>query len=92
MCTLTTHSTGYIMNITLSADKKLIQKVRAYARKRNTSLNNLIREYLQKLASDSDLNAIADEFEHNARSFGGRSENGFRFDREEIYDRELKNG
>jgi len=33
------------MNITLSASEKLIEKSREYARRHNTSLNNLIRVF-----------------------------------------------
>jgi hypothetical protein len=76
------------MNITLSADKKLIEKARAYARKNNTSLNNLVREYLNNLVNYADVDSAADEFERNATRFSGVSEPGFRFNREKIYARD----
>ena len=51
------------MNITLSADKSLIAKARKYAQKHNTTLNNLVREYLKKIVNNSDVDKAADEFE-----------------------------
>jgi len=75
------------MNITLSAEKRLVEKARQYAKKRNTSLNNLIRDYLKKVVDFDDIQSIADEFEQNALNHGGKSEQGYKFDREEFYDR-----
>ncbi|MCK5032174.1 MAG: hypothetical protein KAS18_01040, partial [Calditrichia bacterium] len=75
------------MNITLSADKSLIEKARRYAKKQNTSLNNLVRNYLKSILNDSDNNQAAEEFEKNALSFAGKSNSGFKFNRDEIYNR-----
>ena len=75
------------MNITLSADKELIEKARQYAQERNTSLNNLVRDYLKQLCGELDNQSVADEFSQLARTMPGRSAKGYRFNRESLYDR-----
>lgn len=73
------------MNITLSADKTLIEKSRAYARKHNTSLNQLVRDYLMKLVGQENTEMLAAEFEALSLEYPGKSDQGYRFDRDEIY-------
>ena len=73
------------MNITLSADKKLIEDVRKYAKKKNTSINNLIRDLLSKIVNTSDVNADADEFGNLALNNSGKSDKEYKFNRNEIY-------
>ena len=73
------------MNIALSADQKLIEKARLFAKKQNTSLNNLIRMYLQSLGSEKEKAAKAKEFADLAQQFSGRSSQGFKFTRDDIY-------
>ena len=51
------------MNITLSADKRLIEKCRDFAKKHNTTLNNLIREYLKRIVNERETEQISLEFE-----------------------------
>jgi len=75
------------MNITLSADKKLIETARKLAASRQTSLNGLIREYLKTLCATQEAQEAAAEFASLAIDHGGRSEDGFRFDREEAHRR-----
>jgi hypothetical protein len=75
------------MNITLSADEKLIKKTREYAKKHNTTLNNLIREYLKQLINEPDIESAAVEFEDLALHQSGRSVEGFTFNRTDIYSR-----
>ncbi len=75
------------MNITLSADKELIRKAREYAARHGTSLNRMIRRYLEQLVSDEDKESCAREFEQLAKEHGGSSPVGFVFDREEAHDR-----
>ena len=41
------------MNITLSVDEKIIKEVRKIAIERDTTLSCLVREYLEKLASEN---------------------------------------
>ena len=78
------------MNITLSADKSLIEKSRKYAKKHNTSINNLIRNYLNKLVSSTNAQQAASEFETNVKSYAGKSGKNFKFSRSDIYQRGLK--
>lgn len=71
------------MNITLSADAQVVEKTRRLARQKGTSLNQLIREYLEQLVGSKQTDAAAVEFKQLAYEKGGRSAPGFRFDREE---------
>lgn len=75
------------MNITLSADRDLIKKGREYARAHDTSLNQLVRDYLLRLTGGSDAETAADEFVHIAKTMPGQSDNGYSFSRDAIYDR-----
>lgn len=75
------------MNITLSADAKLIKKSREYARAHDTSLNQLVRDYLARLSGGYEAEEMADEFVRLASKMAGRSERGFKFDRDAIHDR-----
>jgi hypothetical protein len=75
------------MNITLSADKEIIRKAREYAKRHNSSLNNLIRNYLKQLVDEMDSASAAKEFEYLSTEFAGRSPEGFTFNRDEVYNR-----
>jgi hypothetical protein len=61
------------MNITLSADRNLVEKARRYAKEHGTSLNQLIRDYLERLAGDISPEEAAREFELIATSMPGDS-------------------
>lgn len=73
------------MNITLSADKELIEKVRDYAAQHGTSLNQIIREHLEEIACVKSIDEYAQEFERLARDRGGTSPDGYVFDRNEAH-------
>jgi hypothetical protein len=75
------------MNITLSADPELIAKSRRKARQQGTSLNQLIRDYLERFSDSRRDLSMANEFRGLALDKGGRSAPGFRFDREEAHAR-----
>lgn len=75
------------MNITLSADTDLIRKGREYAKAHDTSLNQLIRNYLLMLTGGGDAENAAEEFVRIARTMPGKSDNGYRFSRDVVYDR-----
>lgn len=77
------------MNITLSADKNLIDNSRLYAEKHNTTLNNLVREYLKSVTNEITIEAASMEFEKLARTAGGESSVNFKFNRDDIYGRGL---
>ena len=84
MCAHITHK-DISMNITLSADKKIVEKARKYAQKQNTTLNSLVRDYLLRITLYQDKNESAEEFEQIALKNGGKSSADYVFDRSEIY-------
>ena len=75
------------MNITLSADSALIHKGREYAKAHNTSLNQLVRDYLLRLTGGGQADIAADEFVRIAITMPGKSRSQFKFSRDAIYDR-----
>lgn len=74
------------MNFTLSVDEEVIQKARRRAEAMGTSVNQLVREFLEQLAGRIDPNADADEFERLSRAVRGNSR-GWKFNREELHER-----
>ncbi len=74
---------GYIVNITLSADEKIIERARKAAQSMGKSLNQAVRDYLEQLAAgeeglDAELEAL--------RSMAGRGNSGGqRISRDELY-------
>jgi hypothetical protein len=72
------------MNITLSVDEQLVAKARKRADALGKSLNQLIRDYLQKLAGGDNPERSIEEF----RDLSGRGHSrGWRFNRNEIHER-----
>jgi hypothetical protein len=73
----------YIVNITLSADEKIIERARKAAQAMGKSLNQAVRDYLEQLAAgeeglDAELEAL--------RSMAGRGNSGGeRIRRDELY-------
>ena len=74
-----------MVNITLSAEDDLVARARAYAQTRNTTLNQLIRDYLGRLTGQIDPQQAAEEFAELAHNRGGRSDEGFEFDRHDVH-------
>ncbi len=72
------------MNVTLSLDEQLVARARKRAEALGKSLNQLIRDYLQKLAGDDDPERSIREFK---RLSGRGNSRGWRFDRNQIHDR-----
>jgi hypothetical protein len=72
------------MNITLSVDEQLAARARKRAEALGKSLNQLIRDYLQKLAGGDDPERSIEEFR---RLSGKGHSRGWRFDRNEIHER-----
>jgi len=72
------------MNVTLSIDEQTVERARKKAEALGKSLNQLIRDYLQKLAGGDDAERSIEEFE---RLSGGGHSQGWRFDRDEIHER-----
>ncbi len=75
------------MNITLSANEELIERARAYARRHGTTLNNLIRAYLEQITNELDRDAAAEEFSQLCKENAGTPDRTFRFNRSDVYDR-----
>ena len=72
------------MNDTLSIDEQVVERARKRAAVLGKSLNQLIREYLQKLAGGDDAQRSIKEF----NQLSGRGHlRGWRFNRDEIHDR-----
>jgi hypothetical protein len=74
-------------NITLSAPDEVIQRARVYAKAHNKTINQLIREYLADLAAKQDREALVEEFDKLVSQNACYPEQGWRFNREEIYRR-----
>jgi len=74
------------MNITLSVDDEVIHRARRRADVLGTSVNQLVREYLEQLAGKTDPNEDAVEFEKLSRQAQGNS-SGWKFNREELHER-----
>jgi hypothetical protein len=72
------------MNITLSVDEKTVVRARKRAEALGKSLNQLVRDYLQKLAGADDAERSIEEFE---RLSGTGNSHGRRFNRDEAHER-----
>lgn len=79
------HNRGIVVNITLSADEALIKKARKYASKHNTSLNKMVRTFLQSVASESNTKNDVDFFLNTVKRIEGDSK-GKAWHRVDIYD------
>jgi len=74
------------MNVTLSIDDDVIRRARSRAEALGTSVDQLVRDYLEILAGKSDPDADAAEFERLSRLARGNSR-GWKFNREELHER-----
>ena len=74
------------MNVTLSIEDEIILEARRRAEAMGTSVNQLVREYLEQLTGKSHPDADAAEFEKLSRMAKGNSR-GWKFNREELHER-----
>lgn len=74
------------MNVTLSMDEELVARARRFADRTGTSLNQLIRDYLDELTAREGREAALPELEAMWSEEIGSSE-GRRWTRESLYDR-----
>lgn len=74
------------MNLTLSVDDEVVAKARKRAEQLGTSVNQLVRDYLEQLAGKSDFERDAQEFERLSHLANGDSK-GWKFNRDEAYER-----
>ena len=72
------------VNVTLSIDAQTIARARKKAEALGTSVNQLIRDYLEKLAGGDDPEKSIDEFK---RLSGRGNSRGWKFNRDEIHER-----
>lgn len=70
----------------LSIDDEVMQRARRRAEVLGTSVNQLVREYLEQLAGKTDPNEDAAEFERLSLLAQGDSR-GSKFDREQLHER-----
>ena len=73
-----------LVNLTLSIDQQTVERARRRAESLGKSLNQLIRDYLQKLAGGDDAERSIEEFE---RLSGTGNSHGVRFNRDESHER-----
>lgn len=73
------------MNVTLSVDDALLERAREVARKQGTSLNEMIRKYLEAVAGDQSGDAAVEELDRLWAEHPGRSESG-QFNRADAYE------
>jgi plasmid stability protein len=76
------------MNITLSVDDDVIRKARQRAEALGTSVNQLVREYLEQLAGKPDPKELAERLRRLSEQAHG-DRRGWKFNREEIHDRKF---
>ena len=74
------------MNLTLSVDDDVVRKARQRAEQLGTSVNQLVREYLEQLAGKPDAGQDAEEFERLSQLSQGNSK-GWKFNRNEVHER-----
>ena len=72
------------MNLTLSVDEQLIERAREAARQRGSSLNGLIRQFLEGLAGKPSGKALAAEIDALFTQSPGHS-GGKKIKREDAY-------
>ncbi len=78
------HTCTVFMNVTLSIDEQIVARARKKADALGKSLNQLIRDYLQRLAGGDDPEKSIEEFKQLS---GQGNSRGWRFDRNEIHER-----
>ncbi len=74
------------MNVTLSIEEKLLARARELAHERGTSVNQLIRDYLERLTGGPEATDVMEQLERLWSEQSGRS-GGWKWNRDELYDR-----
>lgn len=80
------HTYYAVVNVTLSIDDEVVQEARRRAEAMGTSVNQLIREYLEQFTGKTDRDAAASESERLSRASQGNSR-GWRCNRDELHER-----
>ena len=76
------------MNLTLALEVAIVERAREVARQQGTSLDQLIREYVESLAGQLSGDDVLAEFEAMWKQPGNSG--GKRFNRSELYDERLE--
>ena len=80
-------STYYVgMNITLSVDERLVRRARKKAEAMGKTLNQLVREYFERLAGNDDAERDIAELRQLSREGSGHARR-WRFNRDELHER-----
>jgi len=72
------------MNVTLSIDEQLVVRARKKAEALGKSLNQVVRDYLERLVGSDDPESSMEEFQ---RLSGHGHSRGWRFNRDELHER-----
>ncbi len=73
------------MNLTLSIDEKIVAEARRLAARRGTSLNQLVRDYLEELTRVGDAESVIEELNKLWAESAGRSSQPWT--RDELHER-----
>ena len=74
------------MNLTLSVDERLVEEARKVADSMGTSLNQLIRDYLEEITAQPTAAQFMAELQRLSTEGKGNSR-GWKFNRDEIHER-----
>ena len=78
------------MNLTLSVDDKLVEKARQVAARQGTSLQALVRKYIETLAGSREGAALVQRLEEQWREadkhLRDHPPKSYKFDREQLYE------
>jgi hypothetical protein len=75
------------MNITLSIDEQLVERAREKLRATGKTINQEIREHLEHIVGDDDLER---DLEFLERTAGLGNSNGWKYNREDAYEDRMK--
>ena len=76
-----------LVNITLSIDEKLVERAREKLRATGKSLNQEIREHLEHIVGDNELERDLEAFRSRV---GQGNSNGWKWNREELYEDRIR--
>ena len=74
------------MNVTLSLDNAVVDRARRKAQTRGMTLNQVLRDFLDRYTADADVEQAVAELERLWQEHPGDA-CGWRFNRQELYDR-----
>jgi hypothetical protein len=75
-----------IVNLTLSVDSQVAERARRISQSMGKSLNQVVREYLEQLAGQDQIERDCEEFRRLSMLSGGDSR-GWKFSRDELHER-----